>query len=89
MTDFGRQRSTIKPEEMTIDDYSVWVASDITQVSELPILEQESGFEGYEYSLKQYSKDEYIQMLSDKNAALEEQVTDTQVALCEVYELLG
>ena len=35
------------------------------------------------------TKDEYIKLISEKNAQLESRVIDTQLALCEVYELLG
>lgn len=34
-------------------------------------------------------KDEYIKLMVDKDASLEEQVTDTQLALCDVYEMIG
>ena len=37
----------------------------------------------------QYSKDEYLALMDEKNAALEEQLTDTQLALCDVYEMIG
>lgn len=43
----------------------------------------------YQYNEVQYDKDEYIHLMSEKNAALETQVTDTQIALCEVYEMLA
>lgn len=43
----------------------------------------------YSYDEIQYTKDEYIKLISEKNAALAEEVTNTQMALCEVYELLA
>lgn len=43
----------------------------------------------FQYHEVQYDKDEYIHLMSEKNASLEKQVTDTQLALCEVYELIG
>lgn len=43
----------------------------------------------YQYHEVQYGKDEYIQMLAAKNNALEAELTNTQMALCEVYELLS
>ena len=36
----------------------------------------------------QYSKDEFILQQATDNAALQQQITDTQIALCEVYELM-
>lgn len=43
----------------------------------------------YEFTLTQYTKDEYIRAMIDKNATLETDMTNTQLALCEVYEMLG
>lgn len=88
MKDFGRQRSIVKPDEMVIDEFSVWIHSDIQEVSE-PGIDDLEGFTGYEFNMVQYTKDEYIKMIDDKNATLETQVTDTQLALCEVYEMLA
>ena len=78
MTDYGIVKSTVKPGEKVVDEYSVWVNTDITQTSD-----------GWKYHMVQYSKDEYIKLMVDKNAALEEQLTDTQLALCDVYEMIG
>ena len=41
-----------------------------------------------EFNQVKYSKDEYIKMISDKNAELENQLTYTQLALTEVYEMM-
>lgn len=87
MKDFGKTRSTVKPDAVVIDDNSVWVHSDIQEVHES--MGEDQSFDGYEFNMIQYEKDEYILMMSDKNAALEKQVTDTQLALCEVYELIS
>lgn len=88
MQQYGKVRSTQQPETQVIDEFSVWVAENITPVSE-PGTDEQPGFVGYEYDLTQYTKDEYIKMIDEKNAALETQVTDTQLALCEVYEMLA
>lgn len=46
-------------------------------------------FIGYEVATEtEYTKDEYIQMVSDNNSALKEELTNTQIALTEVYELI-
>lgn len=89
MKQYQKVRSTMQPEPIVIDDYSVWVAENITPVTEEATGDGTGGFEGYEYDLTQYEKDEYILMMSEKNSKLEKQVTDTQLALCDVYELLG
>lgn len=87
MKDFGKTRSTVKPDAVVIDDNSVWVHTDIQEAHES--VGEDQSFDGYEFNMIQYEKDEYILMMSEKNSELEKQVTDTQLALCEVYELLG
>lgn len=80
MQQYRKVRSTQQPETQVIDEFSVWVAENITPVNEPGIGEQE-GFVGYEYDLTQYTKDEYIKMIDDKNASLEEQLETTQEAV--------
>lgn len=87
MVDYGRVKSTVKPEPIVIDEFSVWQHTDIQEVSEN--IGAENEFIGYEYNMIQYTKDEFILMQSEKNAELFQQITDTQLALCEVYELMG
>lgn len=86
MVDYGKVRSTIKPESVVIDDYSVWVNTNIEAVSENVGTETE--FNGFEYNMVQYDKDEYILKQGQANADLSEQVTDLQLALCDVYETI-
>ena len=78
MTDYGIVKSAVRPEAKVVDEYSVWVNTDIAETAD-----------GWEYHMVQYTKDEYIKLMVDKNAALEEQLTDTQLALCDVYEMIG
>jgi hypothetical protein len=78
MIDYGRQKSTVKPEPMLLDEHSVWIHSNIEEVEETV---GEETFSGYEFNMVQYTKDEYISKLDD-------QLTDTQLALVEVYELI-
>lgn len=42
----------------------------------------------YVYDEIQYTKDEYIKMMADKNSQLEQEVIDTQLALCDIYETI-
>lgn len=88
MKDYGKQRSTVKPDEMVIDEFSVWIHSDIQEVSE-PGIDDQEGFTGYEFNMVQYTKDEFIMQQAEQNKVLQEEVTNTQLALCEVYELMG
>lgn len=85
MTSYGKVRSTVKPEPKVIDDFSVWINTDIHEV---PVNYEGISSIEYEYTQVQYSKEEYIQMIDNKNAELEQSVTDVQLALCEVYEML-
>lgn len=87
MTNHGKVRSVQQPEPMVIDDYSVWVSSNITKVTE-PGSEEQPRFDGWEYDLVQYTKDEFIMNQATENVLLSQQVTDTQLALCEVYETM-
>lgn len=65
---------------------TVYVHTDIE-----PVTEDQNGnhLEGqFRYHEIQYPKDEYIRMMAEKNAALEGQMTDLQLALCDVYEMI-
>lgn len=87
MIEYGKVRSTVKPEPTIIDDYSVWVHKNITEVSEN--IGTDAEFVGFEFDMVQYDKNEFILMQSTANAALQQQITDTELALCEVYEMLS
>lgn len=83
MKDFGRQRSTVSPEPMVVDEFSVWVYSNI-----IPVEENigEGTFIGFEFNMIQYGKDEYIKTMAEKNSTIETQLANTQLALVELYE---
>ena len=87
MKDYGKQRSTVKPDEMVVDEFSVWNHTNITEVSENVGAENE--FIGFEFNMIQYTKDEFIKLQTEKSASLEKQLTDTQLALVEIYESMG
>lgn len=42
----------------------------------------------YVYDEIQYTKDEYIKIMADKNIKLEQEITETQMALCDIYEAI-
>ena len=56
MTDYGIVKSTVRPEEKKVDEFSVWVNTEITQTSG-----------GWEYRMVQYTKDEYIKRMDEAN----------------------
>lgn len=77
--------SQAKPLIVGVD--TVYVHTNIEQVTTDA---EGNSVEGmYQYNEVQYDKDEYIQIMSEKNAALEAEITSTQLALCDVYEMLG
>lgn len=86
MTDYGKIKSTVKPEPLEIDKYSAYINTDITEIA--VELDGETYTE-YEYNQVRYSKDEYIKAQAEQLAAQDVQIVDTQLALCDVYEMLG
>lgn len=88
MIDYGKQKSTVKPEELELTEAMVFVASEIAEVTEEGT-DGQSGFTGYEFKLVGYTKDEYIKLQAEKNTDLENEITQAQVAMCEIYEMLG
>lgn len=52
MTNYGKVQSTVKPEPIKIDDYSVWVHENIVEV-------ENENFT-YEYDMVRYDIKEYI-----------------------------
>ena len=88
MIDYGKQRSTVRPDELELTETKVFISSNIKEVNESGTDEQ-SGFTGYEFDLLEYDKDEYIKMQAEKSADLENQITQAQVAMCEIYEMMG
>lgn len=64
MTDYGRVKSIMRPEAVEMTPDMVFVASNITPYTEEMNDQTESGFE---YNYKAYTKDEYIQHLTQEN----------------------
>jgi hypothetical protein len=75
--------SVVKPKEIIILKNKVFITSNITEIEKT--LDGEIYTE-YEYESTEYSKDEYIGLIVQKNAELESQIIETQLALCEIYE---
>lgn len=63
---------------------TVYVHTNITPVTSDS---EDNSIEGiYSYDEVQYDKDEYIELISTKNSELEDQLTQVQLALVEMYE---
>ena len=56
MKDYGFVQSGVKPEENIVDEYSVWVNTDIAETAD-----------GWEYHMVRYTKDEYIRLMDEAN----------------------
>ena len=83
MTKFKNIRSTIRPNATRFDEKSVWVSENIREIE---VERDGDAYTEFEFDQTQYSKDEYIKLLDEKNQELEAELTDTQLALCEIYE---
>ena len=86
MISYGRTRSDTEPMTVQITETKVFVASNAEQYSE--VIEGET-VTGWEFDYTEYEKDEYIQALKTENETLEADITNTQLALCEVYKLIA
>lgn len=73
--------------ELIVGIDTVYVHTDIKPVTKDAEGKDVEGL--FQYHEVQYDKDEYIRLMSEKNDKLEAQLTDTQLALCDVYELIG
>lgn len=88
MKDLGRvQGSGDQALPLIIGKDTVYVHTDIEKVETDPNGEKVENL--YAYNEIQYGKDEYIQLLSEENARQDEELTNTQLALCDVYEMLS
>lgn len=73
---------------MEINEHSVIVREGISRVEESGT-DEKPGFTGWLIEKETvYDKDEYIQIMDETNKALEQQATDLQLALTEVYEMM-
>lgn len=87
MKDMGRVRGSAEmAKPLVIGADTVYVHTDIQ-----PVTEDQDGkpLEGqYEYHEVQYPKDEYIRLMAEQGERLEGQLTDAQLAMCEIYEAM-
>ena len=75
MVNYGLSESFIKPANVRFDSESVWVATDIEQVSIID--DDDNPRDVWRYNLRRYTKDEYITIQA-------EQITEIQLALVEL-----
>lgn len=72
MVDYGKVKSTVKPEPIVIDEFSVWQHTNIQDASEN--VGEENEFVGFEYNMIQFTKDEFILQQAAQNTELGELV---------------
>ena len=80
------QGSLQQAQPLIVNKDTVYVHTNIVQATD----EDGNVVDGlYVYDEVQYTKDEYIQIIAEKNSQLEKQLTNIQLALCELYESVG
>lgn len=84
MIDYGLTHSSEIPPKTDVRETMVFVADNVQE----ELIEDENGEVtiGYSFDYYGYDKNEYIKMMVEKNDELEGELTDTQLALCEIYE---
>ena len=80
------QGSIQQAQPLIVNKDTVYVHTNIVQATD----EDGNVVDGlYVYDEVQYTKDEYIQIMAEKNETLERDLTDTQLAIAEIYESLA
>lgn len=80
------QGSSQQAQPLIVNKDTVYVHTNIVQATD----EDGNVVDGlYVYDEVQYTKDEYIKLMADKNETLERDLTDTQLAIAEIYESLA
>lgn len=69
---------------LTIGKSMVYVRTNIEEC----ITDEDLAYGAYKWDEEVYKKDDYIKLIDEKNKQTESQLTDTQLALCDVYELM-
>ena len=89
MQKFVKVRSTAESvPQMEINEHLVIISNGIKEIHEAGTKEDpSSGFDGFEIEEQLiYEKDEYIKVMTEKSISLEQEATNLQIALTEVYE---
>ena len=85
MRDMGIVTGSVEAAVPLVIGYdTVYVHTDIQEYQET--IESGETITGYKYHEIQYTKDEYLQIQADRQSKLEENVTNAQMAILELYE---
>lgn len=80
------QGSSQQAQPLIVNKDTVYVHTNIVQATD----KDGNVVDGlYVYDEVQYTKDEYIKLMAEKNETLERDLTDTQLAIAEIYESLA
>lgn len=79
MKQYGRIESTIEPKPIDIDDLSVWIVENIENI-------ERDGMALYQYDLIQYSKNEYIIELSNRDKVKSDALLELSSMMAEIIE---
>lgn len=85
MLNLGRIRGTME----TVPEWDETSCSDIVYHRTNVVRIEEEEFSGWEYDEVQYTFPEYVAYLKESLATLDNTLTQTQLALCDVYEMIG
>lgn len=77
MKSYGLVYSTVKPDLIKIDEYSIWESADVNYIKDDNI---------YSYTLNQYTKDEYIVELSSRDKAKSDALLELSSMMAEIIE---
>ena len=90
MIEYKDTRSAERPAEVDIKETKVFVATNIhtVEVNDYDMSDEPTTRIEYEFDYIEYTKDEYLHLMIERNNELENEITDTQLALCDVYEML-
>lgn len=78
MINYGRVRGAEVPQNIEITNTAVYIASNIEPYTENI---DDKTVTGYEYDYTQYSKDEYLLILSERNETLSDELQATKIIL--------
>ena len=85
MLNLGRVRGTME----NVPEWDETSSSDIVYHRTNVVRIEEEEFSGWEYDEVQYTFPEYVAYLKESLETLDNTLTQTQLALCEAYELIG
>lgn len=79
------QGNSEQAKALVIGKDTVYVHTDIVPVEKDGKIVEDL----FSYTEVQYGKDEYIALMAKQNKQLGNDLLDTQLALCEIYETIG